>query len=192
VIFEDRSKLEIPSEIKLSFCNFCSAILISVDGQLMNYKNYNNGNIESAIQIKKDNEITEIRYLLGIGLYKIYSGENVDFYSEFGAEVAYSCQEKSNISATVDQTNLEELLNIYENIDFVFNTRDDKILNDDIAITGKENEAVATIKVEPRPNSIIKPGLCGEDNKGEDLVTLFSGKLTINDPELASDSFGLT
>ena len=103
----------------------------------MNYKNYNNGHIESAIQIKIDNEITEIRYLLGIGLYKIYSGENVDFYSEFGAEVAYSCQEKSNISAVVDQTNLEELLNIYENIDFVFNTRDDKILNDDIEIIGK-------------------------------------------------------
>ena len=105
----------------------------------MNYKNYNNGHIESAIQIKidSDNEITEIRYLLGIGLYKIYSGENVDFYSEFGAEVAYSCQEKSNISATVDQTNLEKLLNIYENIDFVFNTRDDKILNDDIEVIGK-------------------------------------------------------
>jgi len=51
---------------------------------------------------------------------------------------------------------------------------------------------VATIKVEPRPNSIIKPGLCGEDNKGEDLVTLFSGKMTINDPELAFDSFGFT
>ena len=50
---------------------------------------------------------------------------------------------------------------------------------------------MATIKVEPRPNSIIKPGLCGEDNKGEDLVTLFSGKITINDPELAFDSFGL-
>jgi len=155
----------------------------------MNYKNYNNGNIESAIQIKKDNEITEIRYLLGIGLYKIYSGENVDFYSEFGAEVAYSCQEKSNISATVDQTNLEELLNIYENIDFVFNTRDDKISNDDIEII--ENEDMATIKVESSPTSIIKPGLCGEDSKG-DLVTLFSGKLTINDPELAFDSLGLT
>ena len=103
----------------------------------MNYKNYNNGYIESAIQIKINDEITEIRYLLGIGLYKIYSGENVDFYSEFGADVAYNCQEKSNISATVDQTNLEELLNIYENIDFVFNTRDDKILNDDIEIIGK-------------------------------------------------------
>ena len=47
-------------------------------------------------------------------------------------------------------------------------------------------------KVESSPNSIIKPGLCGEDNKGEDLVTLFSGKLTINDPELAFDSLGLT
>ena len=50
---------------------------------------------------------------------------------------------------------------------------------------------MATIKAEPRPNSIIKPGLCGEDNKGEDLVTLFSGKMTINDPQLAFDSFGL-
>ena len=50
---------------------------------------------------------------------------------------------------------------------------------------------MATIKVESSPNSIIKPGLCGEDNKGEDLVTLFSGKMTINDPELAFDSFGL-
>ena len=48
------------------------------------------------------------------------------------------------------------------------------------------------MKAEPRPNSIIKPGLCGEDNKGEDLVTLFSGKLTINDPELAFDSLGQT
>ena len=48
------------------------------------------------------------------------------------------------------------------------------------------------MKSGPRPNSIIKPGLCGEDNKGEDLVTLFSGKLTINDPELAFDSLGLT
>merc|ERR1711956_167955 len=152
----------------------------------------NNGHIESAIQIKIENEITEIRYLLGIGLYKIYSGENVDFYSEFGAEVAYSCQEKSNISATVDQINLEELENIFENIDYVFNTQDDKNSNDDIEIIGKENEGVATIKVEPRPNSTIKPGLCGEDNKGEDLVTLLSGKMSINDPELAFDSFGLT
>ena len=103
----------------------------------MNYKNYNNGHIESAIQIKIDNEITEIRYLLGIGLYKIYSGENVDFYSEFGAEVAYSCQEKSNISAAVDQINLEELENIFENIDYVFNTQDDKNSSDDIEIIGK-------------------------------------------------------
>ena len=47
-------------------------------------------------------------------------------------------------------------------------------------------------KVESSPNSFIKPGLCGEDNKGEDLVTLFSGKLTINDPELAFDSLSLT
>ena len=51
---------------------------------------------------------------------------------------------------------------------------------------------MATIKVESSPNSIVKPGLCGEDIKGEDLVTLFSGKLTINDPELAIDSLGLT
>ena len=56
----------------------------------------------------------------------------------------------------------------------------------------KENEGVATIKVESSPNSIVKPGLCGEDIKGEDLVTLFSGKLTINDPELAFDNLGLT
>ena len=105
----------------------------------MNYKNYNNGHIESAIQIKIDNEIAEIRYLLGIGLYKIYSGENVDFYSEFGAEVAYSCQEKYNISSStaVDQNNLEELLNIFENIDYVFNTQNDKNSNDDIEIIGK-------------------------------------------------------
>ena len=80
----------------------------------MNYKNYNNGHIESAIQIKIYNEITEIRYLLGIGLYKKFSCENVDFYSEFGAEVAYSCQEKSHISSAVDQNNLEELLNIFQ------------------------------------------------------------------------------
>ena len=86
---------------------------------------------------KQINEITEIRYLLGIGLYKIYSGENVDFYSEFGAEVAYSCQKKSNISAAVDQINLEELENIFENIDYVFNTQDDKNSNDDIEIIGK-------------------------------------------------------
>ena len=51
---------------------------------------------------------------------------------------------------------------------------------------------MATLKVESSPNSIIKPGLCDEDDKGEDLVTLFSGKLTINDPELAIDSLGLT
>ena len=44
---------------------------------------------------------------------------------------------------------------------------------------------IATIKVEPSPNSTIKPGLCGEDNKGEDLVTLFSGKISINDTEQA-------
>ena len=50
---------------------------------------------------------------------------------------------------------------------------------------------MATINVDPRPSSIIKPGLCGEDYKGEDLVTLFSGKMTINDPEVAVDSFGL-
>ena len=50
---------------------------------------------------------------------------------------------------------------------------------------------MATIKVESSPNSIIKPGLCGEDKKGEDLVTLFSGKMTINEPELAFESFGL-
>ena len=103
----------------------------------MNYKNYNNGYIESAIQIKINDEITEIRYLLGIGLYKIYSSENVDFYSEFGAEVAYSCQENSNISAAVDQNNLEELLNIFDNIDYVFNTQDDKNSKDDIEIIGE-------------------------------------------------------
>merc|ERR1712008_441285 len=106
-------------------------------------------------------------------------------------EVAYSCQEKSNFSAAVGQINLEELENIFENIDYVFNTQDDKNSNDDIEIIGKD-EGVATIKVEPRPNSTIKPGLCGEDNKGEDLVTLLSGKMSINDPELAFDSFGLT
>ena len=61
----------------------------------------------------------------------------MDFYSEFGAEVAYSCQEKSNISAAVDQINLEELENIFENIDYVFNTQDDKNSNDDIEIIGK-------------------------------------------------------
>ena len=125
----------------------------------MNYKDYNNGHIESAIQIKIDNEITEIRYLLGIGLYKIYSGENVDFYSEFGAEVAYNCQEKSNISAAVDQNNFEELLNIYENIDFVFNTRDDKILNDDIEIIGKGG-LISKGMFNLIPSSKNKPIMC--------------------------------
>ena len=51
---------------------------------------------------------------------------------------------------------------------------------------------MATIKVESSSNPTIKPGLCGEDNKGEDFVTLFSGKLNINDSELAFDSLGLT
>jgi hypothetical protein len=118
------------------------AILVNVNDQLINYKNYNNGQIESAIQIEFDpffnNEITEIRYLLGSGLFKIYLGEKLekmDFNSEFGAEVAYSCQEKSNISAANDQINLGELENIFENIDFVFNTQHFENSNDQVDIS---------------------------------------------------------